>query len=206
MTIWPPGSGAQTPEMILISVLLPEPFSPTRQWISPSRRSKSTPSSAWTPPKRLLIARSARKSPIGPQRDATGAGAGGWIGVEAGCDMKAGRRRPRPGQDGEAPSRPATRADRGLEALLDQIVDRVLGDVQDLVDLDVVLVHVDRGDAQAGDLHAVLDLLLVEDELCDRDDGVAGVDRVPQEAFRDRAVLEQRLALAGQAGADDVDL
>src|SRR5262249_47057201 len=139
MTIWPPASGAQTPEMILISVLLPEPFSPTRQWISPSRRSKSTPSSAWTPPKRLLIARNARKSPMGR------------IGVEAGCEMKPGGRCPRPGQDGEEPSRPATRADRGLEALLDQIVDRLLGDVQDLVDLDVVLVHVDRGRAEAGD-------------------------------------------------------
>ena len=34
----PPGSGRCTPEMILISVDLPDPFSPTRQWTSPAAR------------------------------------------------------------------------------------------------------------------------------------------------------------------------
>ena len=38
-----PLSGWRTPEMILMSVDLPEPFSPTRQWISPVRIEKSTP-------------------------------------------------------------------------------------------------------------------------------------------------------------------
>jgi hypothetical protein len=41
-----PLSGCSTPEMTLISVDLPEPFSPIRQWISPERTEKSTPFSA----------------------------------------------------------------------------------------------------------------------------------------------------------------
>ena len=36
MTMRPPGSGRCTPEMILIRVDLPEPFSPTRQCTSPA--------------------------------------------------------------------------------------------------------------------------------------------------------------------------
>src|SRR6185295_15042031 len=36
--------------MIFISVLLPAPFSPTRPWISPAFRAKSTSFRAWTPP------------------------------------------------------------------------------------------------------------------------------------------------------------
>src|SRR4051812_621448 len=57
----PPGSGSSTPEMILISVLLPDPFSPTRQWISPGRSVRSTPRRAWTPAKRLAMPASSRK-------------------------------------------------------------------------------------------------------------------------------------------------
>src|ERR671915_294387 len=40
-----------------MSVLLPAPFSPTRAWTSPGRRSKSTSSTAVTPPKRLVTLR-----------------------------------------------------------------------------------------------------------------------------------------------------
>ena len=40
-----------TPAMIFIVVLLPAPFSPTRPWISPARREKSTSRRASTPPK-----------------------------------------------------------------------------------------------------------------------------------------------------------
>ena len=53
IAIRPPGSGACTPEMILISVDLPEPFSPTRQCTSPASSVRSTLRSAWTPPKRF---------------------------------------------------------------------------------------------------------------------------------------------------------
>ena len=38
-----------------MSVLLPAPFSPRRAWISPQRISRSTPSSATTPGKDLVI-------------------------------------------------------------------------------------------------------------------------------------------------------
>jgi hypothetical protein len=41
----------------LIKVLLPQPFSPARQCISPERIEKLTSVSARTPPKRLLIPR-----------------------------------------------------------------------------------------------------------------------------------------------------
>src|ERR1700736_1126508 len=50
-----PSSGAYTPARILISVLLPHPFSPARQWISAGRVVESTLLSARTPPKHLLI-------------------------------------------------------------------------------------------------------------------------------------------------------
>src|ERR1700753_1970564 len=55
----PENSGC-TPAMIFISVLFPAPFSPTRPWISPGRSAKSTPRSASTPPKVLLIPFSSR--------------------------------------------------------------------------------------------------------------------------------------------------
>ena len=45
-----PSSGWTTPDMILISVDLPAPFSPSTAWIDPSAQEKSTPSSAVTPP------------------------------------------------------------------------------------------------------------------------------------------------------------
>src|SRR5450759_1109737 len=53
---WPsivmvPESGVSTPLITLISVDLPEPFSPTRQCTSPGRTSKVTLSRAATPPK-----------------------------------------------------------------------------------------------------------------------------------------------------------
>ena len=47
--------------MMRVSVLLPAPFSPTRAWTSPARRSKSTCESAWTPGK-VLSMPVARKS------------------------------------------------------------------------------------------------------------------------------------------------
>src|SRR5882724_4427001 len=50
----PENSGC-TPAMIFISVLLPAPFSPTRPWISPALRAKSTSFRACTPPNVLEI-------------------------------------------------------------------------------------------------------------------------------------------------------
>ena len=42
-----PASGACTPLRIFTSVLLPEPFSPTRAWTSPARSSNEASLSAW---------------------------------------------------------------------------------------------------------------------------------------------------------------
>src|SRR3954470_20636971 len=61
MTIRPPRSGASTPEMILIRVDFPEPFSPTRQCTSPASSVRSTSRSACTPPKRFEMPDISRK-------------------------------------------------------------------------------------------------------------------------------------------------
>src|SRR5215470_3442764 len=50
-----PSYSACTPAMIFISVLLPAPFSPTRPWISPALRAKSTSLRACTPPNDLQM-------------------------------------------------------------------------------------------------------------------------------------------------------
>ena len=60
MVIVPPTSGAWTPERILISVDLPDPFSPTRQCTSPGATDQSMLSSARVPPNRFEIPESER--------------------------------------------------------------------------------------------------------------------------------------------------
>src|SRR3954454_20172467 len=50
-----PASALCTPASTLISVDLPAPFWPSRQWTSPGRTSSSTPSSARTPGKVLTM-------------------------------------------------------------------------------------------------------------------------------------------------------
>src|SRR3954463_2993235 len=50
-----PSSGWCTPASTLISVDLPAPFWPSRQWTSPARTSRSTPPRALTPGKRLTM-------------------------------------------------------------------------------------------------------------------------------------------------------
>src|SRR3954470_12651374 len=52
-----PASGWCAPASTLISVDLPAPFWPSRQWTSPARTSRSTPSSARTPGNALTIPR-----------------------------------------------------------------------------------------------------------------------------------------------------
>ncbi len=63
-------------------VLLPAPFSPSRAWISPLRSSKSTPSLATTPGKRLTMPRISTASGLG----AAGASLMGWL---ASCNEEA---------------------------------------------------------------------------------------------------------------------
>ena len=50
-----PRSGASAPVMILISVDLPAPFSPTSAWTSPAASSNETPLSARTPANDFVI-------------------------------------------------------------------------------------------------------------------------------------------------------
>src|SRR5215510_7333586 len=66
IAISPPGSDACTPAMILISVDLPEPFSPTRQCTSPAFTVQSISLSAVVPPKRLPMCLSSRNGPLDP--------------------------------------------------------------------------------------------------------------------------------------------
>src|ERR1700738_4264486 len=65
MAIQPPRSGSSTPEMILMRVDLPEPFSPTRQCTSPTSSVRSTLRSACTPPKRFEMPDISRKGAKG---------------------------------------------------------------------------------------------------------------------------------------------
>src|SRR3954463_3401181 len=60
-----PWSGATTPTMILISVLLPAPFSPSTAWMVPAVQAKSTPASALTPPYCLATPRSSSSGGAG---------------------------------------------------------------------------------------------------------------------------------------------
>jgi len=61
-----PWSAASAPEMILISVDLPAPFSPTIAWTSPGCSSRSTPRSARTPPYRFWTPlRTSTGAPLG---------------------------------------------------------------------------------------------------------------------------------------------
>src|ERR1044071_3732412 len=122
MTMRPPGSGWSTPAMILISVDLPDPFSPTRQCTSPAGKDKSTLRSATTPPKCLEIAWRSRKL------------------AKSARDLQ------------PSESEPAG----------DEPRDRLVVDAHDLVDLDQLAGHVDRGLAQSRNLDAVLDRLAVE--------------------------------------------
>src|SRR5713101_7633534 len=61
MTMRPPAAGARMPEMILMRVDLPEPFSPTMQCTSPTSNVRSTLHSACTPPNVFEILKSCRK-------------------------------------------------------------------------------------------------------------------------------------------------
>ena len=57
-----PSSWRYRPSSTFMSVDLPAPFSPSRAWTSPTRRSKSTSSLATTPGKRLTMPRSSTAS------------------------------------------------------------------------------------------------------------------------------------------------
>src|SRR5215831_12626570 len=56
-----PESAFTAPVMILMSVLLPAPFSPISPWTSPSKRLKETPFSACTPANALVMEFASRR-------------------------------------------------------------------------------------------------------------------------------------------------
>jgi hypothetical protein len=66
-----PASGWYSPKITFISVDLPAPFSPSRQWTSPRRSVRSIASLASTPGKRLVTPRASRTT------SATSASSGG---------------------------------------------------------------------------------------------------------------------------------
>src|SRR3954451_11530154 len=61
-----PAVGSTAPETHLISVDLPAPFGPSRQWTSPSTTSRSTPCRALTPGYSLTRPRTSRIAVIRP--------------------------------------------------------------------------------------------------------------------------------------------
>src|SRR6266852_1917903 len=184
MAIRPPRSGASTPEMILMRVDLPEPFSPTRQCTSPTSSVRSTSRSACTPPKRFempdISRKGAKGSSCGFVRQAIAS-----LRVAFPTGKKSGMR-----------SEEAAWAGVFLEPRGDQPVDGFLVDPHDLVDLDLL----------AGDLDAIRDRLAVEHEFGDRDHRVTCIGWIPQEALADDVVRDQRFRLARQHGAHYGDL
>src|ERR1700730_1313876 len=194
MAIRPPRSGASTPEMILMRVDLPEPFSPTRQCTSPTSSVRSTSRSACTPPKRFEMPDISRKvakgSSCGFVRQAIASLRIAFpTGKNQECDLEE-----------------AALAGVLLEPRGDQPVDGFLVDPHDLVDLDLLAGDIDRRFAKAGDLDAIRDRLAVEHEFGDRDHRVTCIGWIPQEALADDVVRDQRFRLARQHGAHDCDL
>src|SRR5262249_46031371 len=59
-----PSSWVNSPKSWVISVVLPAPLGPISAWISPSRTSRSTPSVATSPPKRLRRLRTDRSGSV----------------------------------------------------------------------------------------------------------------------------------------------
>src|SRR5258708_19348693 len=193
MAIRPPGSGASTREMILISVDLPDPFSPTRQCTSPTSSVRSTLRSACTPPKRFDMADMSRK--VVKVRPAMGPFYQAMTSKAAFPTGKAGNA-----------ARGAYLAGVALEPSGDQPVDGFLVDPHDLVDLDLLSGHIDRCFAKARNIDAIRDRLAIEHELGDRNHGITRIGWIPQKTFADGIVRDQRFRLARQHGADHGDL
>src|SRR5215471_3203542 len=188
IAIEPPRSGSSTPEIILMSVDLPDPFSPTMQCTSPTSSLRSTLRSACTPPKRFEIPDNSRKA------------------AKARPVVKVFLRKrinPRciPGPRGQGNATRARHSSEfgpsaSLEPLGDQPVDGLLVDPHDLVDLDLLASDIDRRLAESRDLDTLRDRLAVEHQLCDCNHRVTRVRGIPQETFADSTVCNERFGLA----------
>ena len=160
--------------MILMSVDLPEPFSPTRQWISPAAMARSTSASAWTPPKRFEMLREARAG-LGPRRLRVAAGSGRRSGCRA------------PGRPARSWIRGPGRSARRSSSLL------IAGFVPGTTLFAASTLALPR----PLHLEAALDRLLLEHQLGHRHHRIAGVDRVPEEAFADQSCMISGFACDG---------
>src|SRR6266852_5228161 len=184
--------------MILMRVDLPEPFSPTRQCTSPTSSVRSTSRSACTPPKRFEMPDISRKVAKGSSCDET------VLSKDLSKDPSSYRLAPRRIPDWKSQEcglKEAAWAGVFLKPRGDQPVDGFLVDPHDLVDLDLLAGDIDRRLAKAGDLDAIRDRLAVEHEFGDRDHRVTCIGWIPQEAFADDVVRDQRFRLARQHGA-----
>src|SRR3982751_4363440 len=143
-----PGSGWCTPLMILIRVLLPQPFSPARHRTSPRRISKRTSSRAFTPPNCLEMCSSCSSGPPA-MLDRAGA-------VMA---VRVARLVWRRNVSGRPAGHVELQRGRGLaprlEAHLGEVVHRVLVQVDQLVDDQVMAVRMHH--AETRDRGAILD-------------------------------------------------
>src|SRR5713101_5038575 len=162
MAIRPPRSGASTPEMILMRVDLPEPFSPTRQCTSPTSSVRSTSRSACTPPKRFEMPDISRKVAKGSSCDETvlSRNLSKDLSKNLSKDPSSNRLAPRRIPDWKSQEcglKEAAWAGVFLKPRGDQPVDGLLVDPHDLVDLDLLAGDIDRRLAKAGDLDAIRD-------------------------------------------------
>ena len=88
----------------------------------------------------------------------------------------------------------------------DQLVDRALVDCFKLLTTDVLGGLVDDDLAQSRNFHAVGRLFAIDDHLGNVHDHFTSQRRIPDEAFTNRAVLDQLGALARGERPDDCDL
>src|SRR5208337_5388854 len=155
-----PSSGVTTPARILINVDLPLPFSPAKQTISLRLMATLTSRSAWTPANALLTP---------PSRSR------GSEGIRSSCSRGSGRR--------SASAPPALSSER--------ILGRVrLGHVDPGLTVDHLAVQLDVMIAVDAEVHAVGNLLSVEQHYRDLLHEIAGICRIPEVDRLDRAALE----------------
>src|SRR3954466_11678780 len=225
-----PVSAASTPEMILIMVDLPAPFSPTSAWTRPARMVMSPLRMARTAPKRfetpVRCSRGAAAAGAGASGagggggGAAGAGSGAWVAgagsVEAACALDCGARegwstvivselpveRARAG----GPARRGTAGPTAWSSVV-VLVHVVLGDDQRRPEEQRLRrgVVLDRGQVGA-DVVRLRELLALGELAAGPCGEVPQVLHVPQDRRRRRAVLQVRLHRLRGAEADGEDL
>src|SRR5680860_51872 len=162
-----PSSGSRRPYSTFISVLLPAPFSPSRQWISPGSTTRSMWSLATSEPNRFVTPRSSSftasvpSHPVPPARSPTGRGRGAGRGRRPSpilpcCDSGLGRCRGLHDDVARDDALPQ-RVDLGLEVVRHGVLEVVIRRDADALVLQGPHVRVaaeltvDRRDGRVGD-------------------------------------------------------